>query len=113
MFYTIFVELCEKNNIKPSKLLTELGFSTGNLQKWKNGAKVNSDILLAISLHFGVSVDYLLTGKTKSLPTELSEDKQNLLEMFDLLTEREKGIIIGEMRTMTRERAESKNVGSA
>lgn len=30
------------------------------MQKWKNGATVNSNILMKLSEHFGVTVDYLL-----------------------------------------------------
>lgn len=113
MFYTIFIELCDKNNIKPSNLLSELGLSTGNLQKWKNGAKVNSDILLAVSAHFGVTIDYLLTGKEKSPYSELDEKEQRLLKYFKLLNPDEKIEIIGELKGMTRGRAESKNAETA
>lgn len=46
--------------VKPTPLMKELGFSPGNIKRWQNGATVNSDILIALSEHFEVSVDYLL-----------------------------------------------------
>lgn len=108
------VEIASSKNISQQILCDKMGISSGTFSTWKaRQTDPPAKYLACICEALGVSLDYLLTGKEKSLPAELSEDKQNLLEMFDLLTEREKGIIIGEMRTMTRERTESKNVGSA
>ena len=63
MFYDRFIKLCEDSNIKPTPLLRKLGLSSGNLQKWQNGATVNSSVLIKIADYFNVSVDYLL-GRT-------------------------------------------------
>lgn len=46
MFYDRFIKLCEDSNIKPTPLLRKLGLSSGNLQKWQNGATVNSAVLI-------------------------------------------------------------------
>lgn len=63
MFYQQLIALCEREGIKPTPLIKSLGFSAGNIKRWENGATVNSDILLAVSRHFKVSIDYLLTGE--------------------------------------------------
>ena len=68
MFYEQLLYLCNKNGIKPTPLLKELGFSASNLKRWEQGATFNSEILLAVAKYFKVSTDYLLTGEenTKS-----------------------------------------------
>lgn len=63
MFYERFVQLCARNNEKPTTVLKKIGVSSGNLNNWKNGTSVKSDILMQLSEHFNVSVDYLL-GRT-------------------------------------------------
>ena len=90
------------------------GFSAqkyDDVQRGKSSYKLLD--IIAMSEKFQLSLDFLVYGKEKSPSMELSEDERQLLEMYDLLTEREKGIIIGEMRTMTREHAESKNAETA
>ncbi|MDE7098038.1 MAG: helix-turn-helix domain-containing protein [Ruminococcus sp.] len=63
MFYERFLQICEQNKEKPTQVLKTIGVSSGNLSNWKTGGAVKSDILLQISKHFNVSVDYLL-GRT-------------------------------------------------
>lgn len=64
MFYERFIQLCELNNEKPTIVLKEINISPSNVQKWRDGATVNSNILVKLSEHFGVSVDYLLGRET-------------------------------------------------
>jgi len=63
MFYDIFTKLCESKGEKPTPLVLKLGLSSGNLEKWRQGATINSDILCKLADYFDVSVDYLL-GRT-------------------------------------------------
>lgn len=86
MFYDQFIELCRKEGVKPTPLIKNLGLSPGNLNRWANGSTVNSDILLILSEHFGVSVDYLLTGKEKTHHQKnLPMTSMSLLEYTDSL----------------------------
>lgn len=105
MFYNIFLILCQKAGKKPTPVLKELHLSPGNLDKWKNGATVNSDVLLKISEHFGVSIDYLLTGKEneKKLVSGLTENEQKILKYYEKLTEEQQDYIKGEMARMNME----------
>lgn len=63
MFYERFIQLCNEKSEKPTTVLKSIGVSSGNLNNWKNGASVKSDILVQLSEHFNVSTDYLL-GRT-------------------------------------------------
>lgn len=98
MFYDQFIALCKKNGEKPTPLIKSLGLSAGNIKRWENGSTVNSDILLLLSEHFKVSVDYLLTGKEKG--TELPENipEQELLESYRKLSDFEKGEVLGDIK---------------
>jgi transcriptional regulator with XRE-family HTH domain len=80
LFFNNFLKLCELNKLPQSKVLNDLDLSTGNLYKWKNGASINSDLLIKLADYFNVSVDYLLTGR-ESL-NSLSEREIELLNLF-------------------------------
>lgn len=60
MFWDVFIELCEKNNIKPNPLAEKIGVSSGVVTKWKKGSMPNLEALIKIADYFEVSVDYLL-----------------------------------------------------
>lgn len=100
MFYDNFIGLCKQNGETATSILKELGLSYGNLSNWKNGAKVNSDILLAVSEHFNVSVDYLLTGKERESGITLTPNEQECLNWFSMLTETDQGRILERMQMM-------------
>ena len=58
------LQLCEQRGEKLTPLMKQLELSPGNVQRWRDGATVNSKILMDFSNHFGVSVDFLLNGKS-------------------------------------------------
>lgn len=113
MFWKIYSELCKSQNTTPSAVAKAIGLSNAIPTKWKNGALPKGEILLKLSDYFDCSIDYLLRGKEKSISSELSEDKQRLLEMYDLLEDIEKGEILGILIEKTKDRIEVKNVGNA
>ena len=82
MFYDVFINLCQSEKIAPSNLLKSLNLSTGNLQKWKDGATVNSDILIALSKHFSVTTDYLLglDEHQKEIPAKAEKERNMDME---------------------------------
>ena len=63
MFFSQLVQLCEERGEKVTAVVRKLRFSTGSMSQWKNGSSPTGDTLLKIAKYFGVSVDYLLTGK--------------------------------------------------
>lgn len=98
MFYERFIQLCTENSEKPTSVLKEIGVSSGNLNNWKNGTSVKSDILMQLSEHFNVSIDYLL-GRTNDLGNKklLSQNEQELLDIFKKFSERDQIKILGKM----------------
>lgn len=64
MGYEIFEMLCAKKGIKPFHVSKETGISTATLSSWKTGRYApKPDKLQKIADYFGVSLEYLLTGK--------------------------------------------------
>lgn len=86
MFYDIFSSLCEKIGLSKSKVLEEIGLSSGNLPKWRNGGIPKAEILTKIANYFDVSVDELL-GNEKNL----TEDDKELKEYLEFLKYRPEG----------------------
>ena len=86
MFYDNFSSLCEKNGISKSKVIEEIGLSTGNLPKWRKGGIPKAEILTKIADYFNISIDELL-GNEKTLT---DEDKE-MQEYLDFLKYRPEG----------------------
>ena len=97
MFYDNLKKICKDQGTTPTAVLKELGLSTGNTGKWKNGSAPNSDIVYQIADHLGVSMDYLVTGqKTRDsvlrvsgldpewidIITHIPDDKQEMCKDF-------------------------------
>lgn len=100
MFYDNLKSVCEKKGLKITPTVLKCGGSKGSLTAWKNGAMPNSDIVVNLSVFLNVPTDLLLMGEEKS--PSLPEDKVRLLEMYDMLTDMEKGEILGELKQMTK-----------
>ena len=77
MFYETFKDLCKNRNVKPTRVVQELGLSSANMSNWKNGRKPKTDILNNIADYFGVTVDYLL-GKEKTFADNSEGDKNTI-----------------------------------
>lgn len=73
MFFDRIDELCNKNHIKPSNLLKDLGLSTSMLSRWKTGTIPHGKTLSKIADYFGVTPNYLLGYVGNGLTDEQSE----------------------------------------
>jgi transcriptional regulator with XRE-family HTH domain len=71
MFYDNIYKICTEKGTTPTTVLKELGFSTGNVSKWKKGSIPNVEITLAIARHLGVTMDYLVTGEKAHVGTSV------------------------------------------
>lgn len=114
MNYDEFDRLCRENGTTPTALSLKLGLSKGNASSWKRGGNPSADILLKISDELNCTVDVLLRpiDKIKRIPQNLkimhekantpllSEDKKELLNYYDKLSEHNKGKIIGEAKAL-------------
>lgn len=88
MFYERLKELCKQKGTTVTTVVKELGMSTENISKWKNGNKPKADSVSALAEYLGVSTDYLLG---------IEEVKQKSLDILDsqvfTLTDKEKDFI--------------------
>lgn len=102
--YSVFEMLCEKNGVTPYKVGKETKIATSTLSDWKNGKSTpKQDKLKLIADYFGVSVDYLMTGKEaeqKEFPEmEWTEEHLELLELFDGLKKEQKSAVMNLLRS--------------
>lgn len=111
MFYDQLVKACEQNGVKVSPTVVECGGAIGSINGWKKGRAPSSDIVVKLALRLNVTTDFLLLDKEKSPSADLSEDRQRLLEMYDLLSDMERGEILGELKLMTRGRTAQEDAG--
>lgn len=99
--YNKLKKLCDERGTNVTKLCEIVTGSSGNLATWKKGY-MRSDYLMKAAEHLDVSSDYLLgLDDVPNRSTQLSADKQRLLEMYDKLTDMEKGEILGELKVLT------------
>lgn len=78
MFYENLKKLCSQKGITVTVLCNELGFSSGNMSRWKNGAAPGSRSIAKIADYFNVSVDTLLYGSHETADTFGGFDKQKI-----------------------------------
>lgn len=76
--YDIFVQLLEKYGVTAYKVAKSTGISQTTFSNWKSGRSTpKTDALQKIADYFGVTIDYLMTGK------ETPEKKEPLLTPRD------------------------------
>lgn len=63
MFYDRLVNMLNAKNLKITPTLNDLGFSKGNIGKWRSGVIPTGEVLVKIADRLDCSVDYLL-GRT-------------------------------------------------
>lgn len=62
--YEVFEQLCRENGVTPYKVCKATGITTGSISNWKNGRySPKTEKLQKIAEYFGVTVEYLTTGK--------------------------------------------------
>ena len=90
--YEIFSELLQQYGVTPYKISKETGVSQSTLSDWKRGVSTpKQDKLKKIADYFGVSLEYLMTGKEegekepKLKPKDEKEIKEILANTEQLL----------------------------
>lgn len=86
-------KLMSERDVSAYKISKATGISDRLIGYWRKGEKLpGAENLLAIANYFGISVDYLLTGKEKSSPTvELTADERELLDIYNNLSPKSQG----------------------
>lgn len=91
--YDIFEKLCEQNKVTPYRVCKETGITTATISNWKAGRYVpKQDKMKKIADYFGVTVDYLMTGKESLAESE----KFNARDRRDITKDLDR--IMGEIR---------------
>lgn len=99
MFWDNFYNLCTERGIKPNAVCKELGFSNATATHWKAGKTPKSDTIQKIASYFGVSTDFLLTGKgtKKEAPSDDGECWQDIREQVEALPEETRTRILNQL----------------
>ncbi len=93
------IQLIKQKGLSINAVEKQLGFGNGAIKRFATSSP-SVDKIIALSNFLNVSVGYIITGEEKS--PSLPEDKVRLLEMYDMLTDMEKGEILGELKQMTK-----------
>lgn len=98
-------ELCKKNGTTVKALEEELQLGKATVRRWDDNSPSISKVAL-VAERFGVSLEYLLTGK-EAAPAreepELSEDEAILLSAFRALTEDQRRFVLRQLRAAAQE----------
>lgn len=86
--YEIFEKLLNKRGITAYRFCKDTGVSTSTISTWKKkNSKIGMELAETISNYFGVSIDYLMTGKEEvsESNTHSNDLKDKFEEIKDLL----------------------------
>lgn len=103
----IIMHYIDKNGKTAKDCLISCDINTSFLTDWKNGKLKNPsyDKIVKLAEFLNIDISYLFIGKeTQSETHILTQDKIRLIEMYDMLTDIEKGEILGELKHMIKEK---------
>jgi len=99
MFYDNIYKICNDKGTTPTTVLKELGFSSGNVSKWKNGSVPNIEMCLAIARKLNVSLDYLITLEGPVSDSALSDSEREWLHIIAHIPENKQEMCKDFLRT--------------
>lgn len=77
--YEIYCKLRDSKGVKDADVVRETGITKSTFSDWKNGrSNPKNDKLQKIADYFGVTIDYLMTGKEKDSSDKLSVELNNV-----------------------------------
>lgn len=89
--YEIFEQLCKKRGITPYRFCKDTGVNASTISTWKNrNTACNLKLATIIADYFGVSVDYLMTGKDSAQDDSslTARDKRDIAKDLDSIMEK-------------------------
>ena len=104
MFYDNLKAECDKQGLKLTTVVLECGGTKGVIGGWKNGAAPRSDIVMKLAVRLNVPTDSLLFGNEHI--ANLSTSEKELISYFKVLSEEDKGRVIGKAETLAELAAE-------
>lgn len=99
MFYDNIYKICNDKGTTPTTVLKELGFSSGNVSKRKNGSVPNIEMCLAIARKLNVSLDYLITLDGPASDSALSDSDREWLDIIAHIPEEKQKMCKDFLRT--------------
>lgn len=85
--YEIFEQLLQKHGVTAYRVAKEAGVTQTALSNWKSGRSTpTTKTLQKIADYFGVTIDYLMTGKEPeehSEPTLTAKDQRDIQKILD------------------------------
>ena len=106
--YEIFQKLLNEKGVKTSDVARATGISNMTFSDWKRGKSVPKiDKLQKIADYFGITVEYLMTGKNSETQLSKRDERDIGKKLEEILSEMESGDGLmfnsGEMDEETRE----------
>lgn len=84
--YEIFEKLCDLKGITPYKFCKDTGVNSSTISTWKkNNSQCRPELAEKVCTYFGVSHDYLMTGKEPEYNTEIANTDIALTNMSERL----------------------------
>lgn len=96
----ILTRLRKENNLSQQRLAEGLGVGQATICQWESGASMPSyDMIIKLAQFYNVSADFLLGlsdeyGKSLTIYKNVSDSESALLNMYGLLSGRQKEIIM-------------------
>lgn len=110
-FYERFRELAAMRGLTPTRACEECGLNKGTVSAWKQrGTHPTGNTLQKIAEYFGVSTDYLLTGKESQMVIETFDPDARIFEAINALKDENIRRIVLKLRRATSEEV-SKVIG--
>jgi hypothetical protein len=95
----IIKSLCDEKGINIFTLEKTLGIANGNIRRW-DVSKPNIEKVAAVADYFGVTVDYLLTGKQPTVTDGLSEEAIMIANIIDALPPDRRRLLLALVREL-------------
>ena len=101
-FYEIVRHLCYERGISLYTMSKDIHISNGTVSAWKQGSFPQGETLKKIADYFGVSTDYLMTGKQPEAIATYDADLE-IFTSIDALKNRDIRRIVLRLSTATKE----------
>ena len=99
--YEVYQRLLDKKGVKNADVSRATGISNMTLSDWKRGKSVpKADKMQKIAEFLNVSVDYLMTGEEKEVPT-FSKEHIELISAYDKLSSADKLAIMQIIKSLS------------
>lgn len=90
--YEVFEQLLQKHGVTPYKVAKEAGVTQTALSNWKSGRSTpSSKTLQKVADYFGVTVDYLMTGRNdvkEKAPELTARDERDIAKDLNNIMEK-------------------------